>query len=224
MKRLVMLLLALLTVRPLALAEEADAIPVSILPYDTQNAADNAALSALTGPQADHTMQRWEKVQLSDGRAGWVCTVFDLNVETNVTTTLMDDATHTILATDSTDTGYFTKIQARWEAAKGCPFALWSVEDKQLFHRLYVFAPSYGVPAATDLAPEEALSIALRALALESSDGYQVGYGYLMGEADVSNGIWEVFLVQQGEVIHRVNLDALTGELLYIENSEEANG
>ena len=70
-----------------------------------------------------------------------------------------------------------------------------------------------------------ALMKAIDVLQLTNAVDYQVGYGYLMGSGDGEiNGVWEVYFVQDGETVYKVNLDAVTGEIYYIEPDEEGNG
>ena len=97
------------------------------------------------------------------------------------------------------------------------------MEDKQLYDALYAVLPSYGLPMSTDMTQEAALSRALFVLGLPASEGYEVGYGFLAG-GEGYNGVWEICLVQQGRVAYRVNLDAVTGEVYYMEPDEAGNG
>jgi len=39
-----------------------------------------------------------------------------------------------------------------------------------------------------------------------------------------TNGVWEVWFMQENEMIYKVNLDAVTGEIYLIEPDEEGNG
>ncbi len=222
--KLLMLLMSLLMAAPPVQAEELPVIPVEIIQFDTQDASDNAALTALTEPMMDNYLQRWEKVLLSDGREGWVLTVFDLDSMGSADTRIMIHDTKEFLPADSTETGYFDEIQARWEQALSQPFALWTLREKALFHQLYVAEPRYGQPILGELSQGDALTLALAALKIDDVDAYQVGYGYLTGEEGVSNGVWEIYLVRDGETVHKVNLDAASGAVLYIEPDEEGNG
>jgi hypothetical protein len=82
--------------------------------------------------------------------------------------------------------------------------------------------PAYGLPQVGDMSKEAVLTKALFVLGLQSADEYQVGYGYLMG-GEGYNGVWEITLVKNGQVAYRVNLDAITGDVYYME-PDESNG
>ena len=73
----------------------------------------------------------------------------------------------------------------------------------------------------------DALAKALAALGLDGTGGYEVGYGYLVG-GEGYNGVWEISLVIDGQVGCQVNLDAVTGEVYYLDmymvEADEANG
>lgn len=110
----------------------------------------------------------------------------------------------------------------RWESAKGI-YALWSIQDKMLFDRLYAMAPCYGEPVEGDLTQEEALAAALNVTGLTAADYDAVGYGYIMGSSE-QNGTWQVFFVKGSEVVSTVNLDARDATILLVEPDEEGNG
>ena len=123
-----------------------------------------------------------------------------------------------------TDIGYFTEISRRWQAVKGVE-ALWSLEDKLLFDTLYTMQPNYGLPMEGDIPQGEALVKAMAAVGVTSANDYQIGYGYIMGMGDgQTNGVWEIWFMQGDEMIYKVNLDAVTGEIYLIEPDEEGNG
>ncbi len=220
-KMLLTLLMAALLMMNAALAENVTVIPVEALHYEADE-LDESVTRLVTVDDPARQVQRWNRVLLSDGREGWVCTVFDLAAETRARSYLLDGTA--ILMTDVTDTGYFTQVQTRWEQVLGRPFALWTLNEKLLFHQLYALTPCYSVPQAGDIDAQDALNIALSALRMDDASAYQVGYGYLAGEAGVSNGIWEVYLVKGTQTVQKVNLDAVTGAVLYIEPDEEGNG
>lgn len=225
MKKLLMLLAALLLAVVPALAENASAVPVQILP-PTQAAVPMAdAVAAASGTMAAlpaDCLTRAELVRLSDGSCQWIVTIFDLANFNNGWCIAVDAATGAIMATDATDSGYFHTINARWQAAKGVE-ALWSLEDKLLFGNLYAMQPTYGLPMDGDMAPTEALAKAMAAVGVTRAADYEIGYGYLMGAGE-NNGVWEVYFVQGQELVYKVNLDAVSGEIYLIEPDAEGNG
>ena len=159
---------------------------------------------------------------LSDGREAWVICQFDQTTMSNAWSRVIDAETQEVLQEDTTDTGFFATAQARWESAKGI-YALWSIQDKMLFDRLYAMAPCYGEPVEGDLTQEEALAAALNVTGLTAADYDAVGYGYIMGSSE-QNGTWQVFFVKGNEVISTVNLDARDATILLVEPDEEGNG
>ena len=65
----------------------------------------------------------------------------------------------------------------------------------------------------------------MQALGLNSPADFDIGYGYIMGMGDGGvNGMWEVYFVQSGELVYKVNLDAVNGEIYLIEPDVEGNG
>ena len=211
MKRSLSLLIsAMLLLGCFALAEEAPLLPIAIVSYDLTDEATTATLSALIEPK-ENALTRWERVVLSDGREAWVICQFDQTTMSNAWS-----------REDTTDTGFFATAQARWESAKGI-YALWSIQDKMLFDRLYAMAPCYGEPVEGDLTQEEALAAALNVTGLTAADYDAVGYGYIMGSSE-QNGTWQVFFVKGSEVISTVNLDARDATILLVEPDEEGNG
>ena len=160
MKRSLSLLIsAMLLLGCFALAEEAPLLPIAIVSYDLTDEATTAALSALIEPK-ENALTRWERVVLSDGREAWVICQFDQATMSNAWSRVIDAETQEVLQEDTTDTGFFATAQTRWESAKGI-YALWSIQDKMLFDRLYAMAPCYGEPVEGDLTQEEALAAAL---------------------------------------------------------------
>ena len=225
MKKLLLLLAALLLAVTPVLAESKPAVPVEILPQSDELLRMDAAIvnakSTLPVLPAD-CLTRAELVRMSDGSRQWIVTIFDLSNFADGWCIAVDATSGAVLTTDSTDIGYFYTVNARWQAVKGVE-ALWSLEDKLLFDNLYTMQPMYGLPLEGDMAPGEALMKALTALGLSDADAYEIGYGYIMGAGE-TNGMWEVYFMDGAEMIYKVNLDAQTGEICLIEPDEEGNG
>lgn len=227
MKKLLMLLAALLLAVMPALAEttETPAVPVEILPQGEGmlHMADAiaAAQATMTVLPAD-CLTRAELVKMSDESCQWIVTIFDLANFADGWSIAVDAASGAVLTTDATNIGYFDTVSARWQAVKGVE-ALWSLEDKLLFDTLYTMQPTYGLPMEGDLSQGEALVKAMAAVGVTNPTEYQVGYGYIMGAGD-TNGVWEVWFMSGEEMIYKVNLDAITGEIYLIEPDEEGNG
>ena len=57
----------------------------------------------------------------------------------------------------------------------------------------------------------------------DKAAGYLVCPGYLM-DGEGYNGVWEICFADSCKVVYRVNLDAVTGEILYIELDDNGNG
>ena len=227
MKKLMMLLLALMLCAS-ALADTS-AIPAErVEPAAGQMTLEDAIVK---GRQAmpvnpEQAQTRAESVKMSDGGYRYVVTMFDLTTLVDGWCVELDASGGAVLASYTTYDGFFQDAYDRWVARKGI-HALWSLEDKQLFDALYALQPSYGLPLESDMSAGNALTKALFVLGLESSEGYAVGYGYLMG-GEGYNGVWEICLVVDGEVDAQVNLDAVTGEVYYLDvqmvEADEANG
>ena len=230
MKKLMMLILALMLCAP-AMAETPSAVlPVKILEHEEVKVTMNEAMA--TAQQIVHQDIQTDKivratlVELADGRSVWVVTIFDITHLTYAWYATVDASTGDVLEMGVSDDGFFSNIFNAWTEQKG-PHALWSLEDKQLYDALYAMTPAYGLPMSGDLSAEDALKKALAALGMDDAGGYSVGYGYLMG-GEGYNGVWEICLVVDGQVDCRVNLDAVTGEVYYLETNlqepDEANG
>lgn len=226
MKKLMMLILAVMLCAP-AMAETPSAVlPVKILEHEDVKITMNEAMT--TAQQIVHPDIQTDKVvratlvELSDGRSAWVVTIFDITRLTYAWYATVDASTGDVLEMGVSDDGFFSNIFNAWTAQKGT-YALWSLEDKQLYDALYALQPSYGLPVEGDMPAGQALTKALFLLGMTSSEGYSVGYGYIMGGEDY-NGVWEICLVQNGQVVYRVNLDAKTGDLYYMEPDEAGNG
>ena len=227
MKKLLLLLTALLLAVMPAIAEtmETPAVPVQILPQGEGmlHMADAiAAAKATMAVLPADCLTRAELVRMSDGSTQWIVTIFDLANFTDGWCIAVDAVNGQVLTTDVTDIGYFDTVSARWQAVKGVE-ALWSLEDKLLFDNLYTMQPTYGLPMDGDMAQGEALVKAMAAVGVTTASEYQIGYGYIMGAGD-TNGVWEVWFMQDGVMIYKVNLDAVTGEIYLIEPDEEGNG
>ena len=228
MKKLMMLILALLLCVP-AFAEAPAVIPAHRTEpaNGTIGLADvlaNAMQALPVRPEQYQT--RAELVCMTDDSCRWIVTVFDLTTLTDGWCVEMDAFTGAVVMSFTTYDGFFWDAYHAWAAQKG-PHALWSLEDKQLYDALYAVMPAYGLPMPGDLSQEDALAKALAALVLDSTGGYEVGYGYLMG-GEGYNGVWEICLVIDGQVDGQVNLDAVTGEVYYLDmymaEADEANG
>lgn len=231
MKKILLMLLAALLLLTPALAEEtpaeAPAVPVAILPQGEgllmmTEAIEKANASMAILP-AD-CLTRAELVRMSDDSCQWIVTIFDLTNMTDGWCIAVDAASGEVLATDTTQIGFFHTVNERWQKAKGVQ-ALWPLEDKLLYDTLYTMQPNYGLPMDGDLPQGEALVKAMAAVGVTSAADYQIGYGYIMGMGDgKTNGVWEVWFMQDEEMIYKVNLDAVTGEIYLIEPDEEGNG
>ncbi|MBQ7848973.1 MAG: hypothetical protein IJ343_04545 [Clostridia bacterium] len=228
MKKLLMLLAALLLAVTPVMAEVAEqSVPVQILPQreDVLYMADaiEKAKASLAVLPAD-CLVRAELVRMSDDSTQWIVTIFDLTNFADGWCIALDAKNGEVIATDTTSIGYFETINQRWAEVKGVE-ALWSLEDKLLFDNLYTMQPTYGLPMSGDMAQGEALVKAMAAVGVTSVSEYQIGYGYIMGAGDgQTNGVWEVWFMQGEEMIYKVNLDAVTGEIYLIEPDEEGNG
>ncbi|MBQ8555072.1 MAG: PepSY domain-containing protein [Clostridia bacterium] len=228
MKRFLLLLAALMLMMTFAIAEEeATVVPVQIIPQaeDMLYMSDaiakaNEALEVLP----DNCLTRAELVQMSDGSHRWVVSIFDLTNYTDAWCIEVDALSGEVLQKTTTSYGFFVDMYARWEQAKGIN-ALWSLEDKMLYDTLYSIQPMYSLPLETDMTHGEALEKAIAALEMTNAAEYKIGYGYMMGigEGEV-NGVWEVYFVQNDEMVYKVNLDAVTGEIYFIEPDAEENG
>lgn len=232
MKKILMMLLALAMLLSAALAENTEDT-IIVLPMEVVEQAEGmltmsdaiAAAKASMAVVPAESLTRAELVRMSDESCQWIVTIFDIS------TFYADGWCIAVHAQDgsvtrkvTTNIGYFAQIYEEWTAVKG-PNALWSLGDKQLYDRLYTVSPSYGQPVAGDMSYGDALAKAIDALQLKNAVEYQIGYGYLMGSGDgVTNGVWEVFFVQNGETVYKVNLDAVTGDIYYIEPDAEGNG
>ena len=223
MKKLMTILLALLLCVP-AMAEEYPAIPVEIVnPVQGQMTQAEAMTKGqkLLRMKPEQQQTRVNLVRMSDDSYRWVVTAFDMTTLADGWCVELDAFTGERLAYYTTDDGFFTKPLERWAAQKGFQ-ALWSLEDKQLYDALYAVMPAYGLPMPGDLSAEDALKKALDVLGMDNAGGYEVGYGYLRG-GEGYNGVWEICLVKEDEVLYQVNLDAVTGEVYYME-PDEGNG
>ena len=168
MKRALSLLISAMLLACFALAEETPLLPIAIVSYDLTDEATTAALSALIEPK-ENALTRWERVVLSDGREAWDICQFDQAAMANTWRRVIGAERHGVLQEDTTDTGFFATAQARWESAKGI-YALWSIQDKMLFDRLYAMAPCYAEPVEGDLPQEEAPAAALNVTGLTAAD------------------------------------------------------
>ena len=225
MKKLLTLILAILLCTAGYAEKSADqpALPERILSHEEASVPLTEALTIAKKTIAKTPAQsviRAELAELSDGAKAWVVTVFDTADFASAWCVLVDAVSGSIISTEAGADGFFQETHAAWIARKGVP-ALWSMEDKQRYDALYAMQVVYGLPAEGDMSAEKALTAALTVLGLPSADGYEVGYGYLMG-GEGYNGVWEISLVRDGVVACQVNLDAVTGEIYYLLGSDEA--
>lgn len=140
----------------------------------------------------------------------------------NAWSRVIDAETQEVLQEDTTDTGFFATAQARWESAKGI-YALWSIQDKMLFDRLYAHGALLRRTRRGRFDAGGSLAAALNVTGLTAADYDAVGYGYIMGSSE-QNGTWQVFFVKGNEVVSTVNLDARDATILLVEPDEEGNG
>lgn len=229
MKKFLCMLLTMLLFVP-AMAEET-AIPVQgvvAAPGQlTPEAAIEKALAALP-VQPEQYQTRADLVKMSDDGCCWVVTVFDLASLSQAWSMEIDADSGEILASYTAHDGFFLDVYDRWVAQKGA-YALWSMEDKALYDALYAMQPMYGLPNPGDMTATQAIERAAAALALAPNfpegtvSGYQACPGYIRG-GEGFNGIWEICMVDNGQVVCQVNLDAVTGEIYYISASDNGNG
>lgn len=223
MKKLMMILLALLFCGT-AFAQEAVMIPVARTePANGTTALSEAITTAMAAlpAQPEQYQTRAELVRMHDDSCHWIVTVFDLATLSDGWCVEIDAFTGAVVMSYTTYDGFFWDVHNAWTEQKG-PQALWSLEDKQLYDMLYAMMPAYGLPMPGDMSAEDALTKALAVLGMDGTGGYEVGYGYLMG-GEGYNGMWEICLVSNGQAHCRVNLDAVTGEVYYME-PDEGNG
>ncbi len=222
MKKLLCLLLALLCTA--AYAEGYD-LPRKLLPHEEAALPLDRALT-MARQAVDRVpaqaIIRAELVQTASGAKNWMVTIFDAATLADAWCVTLSAANGQLLGLEAAEDGFFAETYAAWTAQKG-RHELWSLEDKQLYDAVYAMLPSYGLPAKNDMSAQKALERALFVLGLQNASGYEVGYGYLMG-GDGYNGVWEISLVYAGQVSYRVNLDAVTGEVYYMEPDEAGNG
>jgi len=231
MKKLLMLLAALLLAITPAMADSLQPgsanVPVEILPQGEgmlymADAIANAQASLPILPA--EILTRAELVRMVDGSSRWIVTIFDLSTFVNGWCIEVDAVSGEVLDNWTTSIGYFAEIAELWGEEYGLE-ALWSLETKMLFDTLYTMQPTYGLPVDGDMSQGEALVKAMAAVGVPSANEYQIGYGYIMGTGDgQTNGMWEVWFMKGNEMIHKVNLDAVTGEIYLIEPDEGGNG
>ena len=225
MKKLMMLLLALVLSLP-ALAEERPAIPVEIVEERAQNHIQVGLSEVIAKAQTEipvlpeSCQTRAELVRMSDDSYRWIVTVFDLETLSDGWCFELDAASGAVMASYTAKDGFFQEVNDRWAAQKGIR-ALWTPPEKMLFDSLYAVQPSYGKSADGDISWGDAATRAATALGI-TKEKYDIGYGYLMG--DGCNGVWEICFVENSELVYKVNVDAVTGEILLIEPDEGGNG
>lgn len=229
MKKILLALAALLLMLPAAMAEEAElpVIPVEIVVQGEGmlhlSDAVAKAEEALAVLPAD-CLTRAELVRMSDDSHQWIVSIFDLTSFTDAWSIGVDAVSGEVKSVDTTNMGFFLEMVDRWETVKGTEY-LWPLEDKLLFDTLYTMQPIYGLPMDGDMTYAEALKRAVEVLGLASTADYEIGYGYIMGAGDGQiNGVWEVYFVQNGDYVYKVNLDAVNGDVYLVEPDEGGNG
>lgn len=226
MKKLLILVLVLLCAPALAEIPDASAVlPVRLLEYsEAEYPLESALILArdAVGEVPAQALIRAELAELSDGSRAWIVTIYDTRTFQQAWCITLDASKGEIISLYGEQDIFFNQTSADWGAVKG-PHALWSLEDKQLYDALYNINPVYGLPQEGDISAETALEAALVALGLPSAEGYEVGFGYIMGGAGY-NGLWEVYLVRDGKVAYQVNLDAVDGSVYYMEPDDSNNG
>lgn len=226
MKKWMLLLLALLLCLP-ALAEDKTAVPVEIVEVRVQNHIQVGLSEAIAKAHAEipalpaQYQTRAEVVRMSDDSHRWIVTVFDLTTLTGGWCVELDAATGAVLASYTTNDGFFQDAHDRWTAQKGIQ-ALWTPPEKMLFDSLYALQPNYGKSVEGDISWGDAATRAAAALGV-TKEKYDIGYGYLMG-GEGYNGIWEICFVNNGSLVYKVNVDAVTGEIYYISAEDSGNG
>lgn len=230
MKKLLCLLMALMLCS-MAFAEESTIqydllLPVRALPQEEAAVPMEEAITIAKqaqGNMPEELLIRATLTETADGSRVWVVVMFNTATLVDAWCVTVNAESGELIFGEGPD---FFHTRKAWTDAKGLQ-ALWTLEDKQLYDALYALLPTYGLPVEGDMSAEAALDKALSALGLTSAGGYEVGYGYLMG-GEGYNGVWEICLVVDGLVDCRVNLDAVTGEVYYLERNElepdEANG
>lgn len=233
MKKLIVLL-ALMFCLP-AYAEEKAPIPVEIVEERAQNHIQVGLETALTTivdmlPEGIEQYQSHaEVVKMSDDTFRWIVTAFDLTTLTDGWCVEIDAATGAVMDRYTTQDGFFTEPLEKWAAWKdgSTNKALWRVEEKALIDALYAIQPMYGLPKDDDMSASEACELAVIALAPyypgDQAAGYLACPGYIMGGEDC-NGIWEICMADNGQVVCQVNIDAVTGEIYYISSDDDGNG
>lgn len=233
MKKTLLLILALMLCVP-ALAENPTPIPVEIVERaENQIALETAISKALAElpvlPERRQT--RAELVRMNDDTYRWVVTVFDLTTLTDGWCVELDAYTGAVVDSYTTNDGFFIEPLEKWAVRKGgnTNKAMWRVEEKALIDALYALQPMYGLPQEGDMSASEASERAAVALAPyypeDKATEYLACPGYIMG-GEGYNGIWEICMADNGQVVYQVNLDAVTGEIyyIYIYPDEEGNG
>lgn len=229
MKKLMMLILALLCMP--ALAEENPATPVEIVPPTQGQMTQEEAMTKgqkLLRMNPEQQQTRVNLVRMSDDSYRWIVTVFDLATLIDGWCVELDAATGEVITYYTTDDGFFQEPLAYWAGHKGgsTDQRLWTMEEKAIFDALYALQPMYGLPQPGDISKDEAVERANAALApyypKDRATAYLICPGYLMGGEGV-NGIWEIYF-KENDLLYQVNLDAVTGEIYYISAEDSGNG
>lgn len=226
MKKLMMMFLALVLCLPV-FAEEQAAIPVEIVEERAQNHIQIGLSEAIAKAMAEipalpeRYQTRAEVVRMSDDSFRWIVAVFDLATLTDGWCVEIDAASGAVMVGCTTEGGFFQDAHDRWMAQKGIQ-ALWTPSEKMLFDSLYALQPSYGKSKDGDISWGDAATRAATTLGI-TKDKYDIGYGYLMG-GEGYNGVWEICFVDNNKLVYKVNVDAVTGDILMIEPDEGGNG
>lgn len=224
MKKLMMLFFALMLCMPV-FAEDAVMIPAALTApangYIALETAITNALAALPEKPEKH-QTRAELVIMSDNYSRrWIVTVFDMTSLSDAWSIELDAFSGEVKASYTTCDGFFQDVLEKWTAQKG-PQVLWTPPEKMLFDSLYALQPSYGKSLDSDISWGDAATRAATALGIIKGK-YDIGYGYLMG-GEGYNGVWEICFVDDGALVYKAHVDAVTGEILLIESDEGGNG
>ncbi|MBQ8655340.1 MAG: hypothetical protein IJ507_10435 [Clostridia bacterium] len=212
MKKMLMLIIALML--PLTVLAEGPLPEELLIPgQEAVTMADAAgiAFGLPDAPQGEHTT-RLQLVRLTDNTHAWVATTFGEDAWHTVTLSAEDGET---LWQETSSGGVFRDTLAAWEQARG-DAKDWSGETFRLYDRLY--APAADTPAAeAGIDQAEAERIAMAAAGVEDESLYQ--------RISVFTGdLWQVFLVQEGQTMWQVDVDAAGGQVRLMKPSGAGNG
>lgn len=130
---------------------------------------------------------------------------------------------------------------ARWGQAYGDDAAYWPLAQQAVSELVYVDhrdvrEPMAGLPLEGDISQQEALEIARQAVAERHKEelaaaplsDYEAAYGFRYNLPEPGGRCWQVWFVSPGErpegLKFRVDVDAVTGEVLEVFMEEKGNG